>query len=63
MPLRLKRLNPEAEITILYRDIRTYGMHELQYRKAREMGVMFIHFDSAQKPEVSLNGGKIYRSK
>ena len=60
--IKLKELNPEMEITILYRDIRSYGMHELQYRKAREMGVIFIHFDSAQKPEVSLNG-KICKSK
>jgi heterodisulfide reductase subunit A len=53
MPLNLK-VEPETEVAILYRDIRTYGMHELQYRKAREMGVLFIHFDVEKKPEVSL---------
>jgi heterodisulfide reductase subunit A-like polyferredoxin len=34
-------------------------MHELQYRKAREAGVTFIHFDVAAKPEVSVAGDKI----
>ncbi len=55
----LKELNPETEVTILYRDMRTYGMHELHYRKAREMGVVFIHFDSARKPEVTLKDGRL----
>lgn len=57
--LKIKELNPDAQVTILYRDIRTYGMHELQYRKAREAGVTFIHFDVAAKPEVSVAGDKI----
>jgi heterodisulfide reductase subunit A len=35
--IKLKELNPDIDVTILYRDIRTYGLHELQYRKAREM--------------------------
>jgi heterodisulfide reductase subunit A-like polyferredoxin len=57
--IHLKEINPDMDITILYRDIRAYGMHELQYRKAREMGVTFVHFDSAKKPEVSLNHGNL----
>jgi heterodisulfide reductase subunit A-like polyferredoxin len=57
--IKIKENNPETEVTILYRDIRAYGMHELQYRQAREMGVVFIHFDSVKKPEVTLNGGNL----
>ncbi|MFH1032389.1 MAG: FAD-dependent oxidoreductase [Chloroflexota bacterium] len=57
--IRLKELDPAMDVTILYRDIRTYGMHELQYRKAREMGVTFIHFDAEKKPEVTLESGKL----
>ena len=34
-------------------------MHELQYRKAREMGVTFIHFDVEKKPEVTQEVGKL----
>jgi len=47
------------EIAILYRDIRSYGLHEIDYRKAREMGVTFIHFDVTRKPEVSLENGNL----
>jgi len=57
--IKLKELNPGREITVLYRDIRSYGMHELQYRKAREMGVTFIHFDVEKKPEVTQEVGKL----
>jgi heterodisulfide reductase subunit A-like polyferredoxin len=57
--IKLKEANPDMEIAILYRDIRSYGMHELHYRKAREMGVTFIHFDVDKKPEVSQENGKL----
>jgi len=49
----LKETDPEMDVTVLYRDIRTYGMHELQYRKARELGVTFVHFEENKKPQVS----------
>ena len=48
-----KELNPDVEVVILYRDIRTYGLKEMYYRKAREMGVIFIRFDEDRPPEVS----------
>jgi heterodisulfide reductase subunit A-like polyferredoxin len=51
--IHLKELNPDMEVTVLYRDIRSYGMHELQYRQAREMGVTFVRFEAAKKPAVS----------
>ena len=57
--IKLKELNPATEVTILYRDIRTYGMHELQYRKAREMGITFIHFDAEEKPQVTRESDKL----
>ena len=58
--LSLKELNPEANIYVLYRDIRTYGLKEDYYRKAREKGVIFIHYEPDAKPEVVLvkEGGK-----
>jgi len=51
--LHLKKLNPEMEVVILYRDIRTYGEREYLYRAAREAGVRFIRFSLEQKPRVS----------
>ncbi|MFX0098703.1 MAG: FAD-dependent oxidoreductase [Candidatus Hodarchaeota archaeon] len=52
--LKLKDMNPEKNITILYRDIRTYGLKEDYYRKAREKGIIFLRFDEKEKPEVTI---------
>jgi len=51
--LVLKRLNPAADITIIYRDIRTYGFKERLYTQARREGVRFIRYDFDRKPEVT----------
>ncbi len=50
--LAIKRKFPEARITVLYRDIRTYGFREQLYRQAREAGVIFLEYDVDEKPEV-----------
>ncbi len=54
--LHLKELNPNMEIFVLYRDIRTYGEREYLYRKAREKGVVFIRYRLDQKPVVKAEG-------
>jgi len=43
--LLLKEINPDTQVFILHRDMRTYGLREDLYRKAREEGVVFIRFD------------------
>ncbi|RJR41399.1 MAG: CoB--CoM heterodisulfide reductase iron-sulfur subunit A family protein [Desulfobacteraceae bacterium] len=50
--LHIKKLNPDAQVVVLYRDIRTYGLLEEYYRMAREKGVLFIRFDQETPPEV-----------
>ncbi len=50
--LRLKDLDSDTEIYILYRDIRTYGFREKYYTEARRKGVKFIRYDENSKPEV-----------
>lgn len=50
--LKIKEINPSADVYILYRDIRTYGEREYLYRKAREKGVIFIRFSLNNKPQV-----------
>ncbi len=52
--LELKTLNPEMDVYILYRDIRTYGEREYKYQKAREAGVIFIRYSLDNKPVVSI---------
>jgi heterodisulfide reductase subunit A-like polyferredoxin len=57
--IKLKEAKPEMDVSILYRDMRTYGLRELKYRKARELGVTFIHFDEAHKPQVTQDGKRL----
>jgi len=50
--LHMKRLNPDAQVFVLYRDIRTYGLLEDYYTEARAKGVIFVRFDSETPPDV-----------
>jgi heterodisulfide reductase subunit A len=50
--IEYKTKNPELDVYILYRDLRTYGQREELYRKAREAGVLFIRFALEDKPRV-----------
>jgi heterodisulfide reductase subunit A len=60
--LKLKALNPEAHISILYRDIRTFGLRELYYTKARQQGVRFYRFEREHKPQVESHGETLFIS-
>ena len=53
--LALKEHNPNARITILFKDIRTYGFTERLYTKAREQGVIFVRYDDEHKPQVKID--------
>jgi len=50
--VKLKGINPDMDVYILYRDMRTYGRRENLYKEAREKGVIFIRFDLENKPMV-----------
>jgi len=50
--LALKRLNPQAQITVLYHDMRTYGFKERLYDEARRQGVVFVQYNFDRKPDV-----------
>jgi heterodisulfide reductase subunit A-like polyferredoxin len=50
--LELKQRNPEMDVYIIYRDIRTYGEREDIYKEARAEGVVFIRYDLETKPVV-----------
>jgi heterodisulfide reductase subunit A len=50
--IKLKELNPKSEVTIIYRDIRTYGFKERLYTEARRKGIRFVHYEFDQEPEV-----------
>ncbi|MBW1829775.1 MAG: FAD-dependent oxidoreductase, partial [Deltaproteobacteria bacterium] len=50
--LHIKKENPDTNVFVLYRDIRTYGLLEDYYREAREKGVIFVRFDHDAPPQV-----------
>jgi heterodisulfide reductase subunit A len=47
--LKLKEINPEMDVFIIYRDMRTYGLREDIYREARAKGVIFIRYDDRKE--------------
>jgi heterodisulfide reductase subunit A len=51
--ISIKENNPDTNVFILYRDIRTYGERECLYKKAREMGVVFVRYSLDNKPRVT----------
>jgi heterodisulfide reductase subunit A len=57
--LKIKELKPEANVYILYRDIRTYGFREKYYQEARKMGVIFLRYTEDRKPQVVKEDGKL----
>jgi heterodisulfide reductase subunit A len=57
--IHIKEINPETQVFVLNRDIRTYGFYEDYYRKAREMGVIFVRYTPENKPGVRADGDKV----
>lgn len=43
--LVLKEKRPDLKIYVMYRDIRSYGFREDLYKKAREMGIIFMRYN------------------
>ena len=54
--IKLKELFPELQVFVLYRDVRTFGRHELLYQKARELGAVFIRYEPDEPPQVETEG-------
>jgi heterodisulfide reductase subunit A len=57
--LKIREKNPDTKITILYRDIRTYGLLERYYTQARNQGIEFIQYDLDAKPDLRVEGGSL----
>ena len=50
--LMLKEKKPDADVYILFRDMRTYGFNEDYYREAASKDVRFIRYEPEDKPTV-----------
>jgi len=57
--LDFKHKNPDTNVYVLYRDLRTYGQKEDLYREARAAGVLFFTYSVDQKPQVSAGGDQV----
>ncbi len=50
--IEIKKQNPECQVFVLYRDIMSYGFLEEYYTKAREVGVIFVRYETENEPRV-----------
>jgi heterodisulfide reductase subunit A-like polyferredoxin len=58
--LKLKAMNPAIEVHMLYRDIRTYGLLEHYYTRARERGVLFTPYRPEEPPRVEASDAGVH---
>ncbi len=57
----IKEQNPNANINIIFRDIQTQGVtYENYYRRAREMGILFIKYLPEKPPTIKKNHIEVY---
>ena len=57
--LEIKSINPNSQVVVLYRDMRTYGYAEDKYREAREKGVVFIPYTLEDKPVITKKAANV----
>jgi heterodisulfide reductase subunit A len=57
--IRIKQINPDCEVYVLYKDLITYGFREEYYTEARERGVLFLRYEEGSPPEAVLENGKL----
>lgn len=58
--IRLKLFNPKCQVSVLYKNIVTYGFREEYYTEARRLGVIFIRYTDEQPPEVILKDNRLF---
>ncbi|MBI5014660.1 MAG: CoB--CoM heterodisulfide reductase iron-sulfur subunit A family protein [Deltaproteobacteria bacterium] len=57
--IRVKMLSPACSVTVLYKDIITYGFREQYYTEARRRGVIFVRYTDEDPPVVTPLDGKL----
>jgi len=54
--IRLKEQDPRRSVYVWFKEVRTFGLLEEYYTKARELGIIFTRYDNDTLPRVSANG-------
>ncbi|MGQ9709206.1 MAG: FAD-dependent oxidoreductase [Anaerolineae bacterium] len=57
--IRIKMLNPDCRVVVLYRDIVTYGFREAIYTEARRRGIIFMRYDEEHMPTIRSVGPQL----
>ncbi len=57
--IRLKLFNPGCNVSVLYKNIVTYGFREEYYTEARRLGVVFIRYTSDAPPDILTSGEQL----
>jgi len=57
--LKIKELSPDTNVTVLYRDVMSYGFSEDYYTLARDEGVVFVRYEVEEKPQAEAVHGKV----
>jgi len=57
--IRIKMLNPNCQVVVLYKDIITYGFREAFYTEARRRGVLFMRYDDERPPVLRKDGRQL----
>ena len=57
--LKLKAANPSCDVTVLHKDVRTYGKKEEAYTAARQAGGLFVRYSDDDPPLVEADGERV----
>ena len=58
--IRLKLFNPNCQVTVLYKNVVTYGFREEYYTEARRLGVVFVRYTDEKPPEVVFKDKQLF---
>lgn len=58
--IRLKLFNKDCQVSVLFKNIVTYGFREQYYTQARERGVNFIRYRDDCPPRVMVDGDRVH---
>ncbi len=57
--IRLRLFNPNCRVSVLYKNIVTYGFREEYFTEARRLGVVFIRYTDEEPPQISSVAGRL----
>ena len=50
--MELKKKHPESQVWIVFQEMRAFGLSELAYKEAADLGIRFVRYDKAGPPKV-----------